>query len=78
MCSGTRPRTPRLLSGRLDPERLTALLDTFGGDAVDSWFLCGPLPLTDMVTDTLRGARGAGRRRSTANCSTPTRFRRAG
>ena len=50
---GHEAQDAELLSGRLDPERLTALLDTFGGDAVDSWFLCGPRPLTDMVTATL-------------------------
>jgi len=50
---GHEAQDAELLSGRLDSERLTALLDTFGGDAVDSWFLCGPLPLTDMVTATL-------------------------
>lgn len=42
-----------LLSGRLDADRLTALLDGFGGDDVDAWFLCGPLPMTDMVRETL-------------------------
>jgi len=44
-----------LLSGRLDPERLTALLDRLVlGDDVDEWFLCGPLPLTDSVREVLR------------------------
>src|SRR6478609_4042359 len=54
---GHEAQDAELLSGRLDPERLTALLDTFGGDAVESWFLCGPMPLTDMVIATLQ-ARG--------------------
>ena len=42
-----------MLSGRLDREKLSALLDTLVGDDVDDWFLCGPLGLTDMVRDTL-------------------------
>lgn len=46
-----------ILSGHLDADRLSAILDGFGGDAVDQWFLCGPLPLTDMVRNTLM-ARG--------------------
>jgi len=50
---GHEAQDAEILSGRLDPDRLTTLLDTFGGDAVDSWFLCGPRPLTDMVTTTL-------------------------
>ncbi len=54
---GHEAQDAELLSGRLDPDRLTALLDTFGGDAVESWFLCGPMPLTDMVIATLQ-ARG--------------------
>lgn len=52
-----------LLSGRLDAERLTGLLNSFCVDGtgeltVDDWFLCGPLPLTELVRDTLIG-RGA-------------------
>jgi ring-1,2-phenylacetyl-CoA epoxidase subunit PaaE len=54
---GHEAQDAELLSGRLDPDRLTALLDTFGGDTVDSWFLCGPMALTDMITATLQ-ARG--------------------
>lgn len=50
---GHESQEAELLSGRLDPERLTALLDAFGGSDVDAWFLCGPLTLTDMVRDTL-------------------------
>lgn len=42
-----------LLSGRLDKERLTAILDGAKGDAVDEWFLCGPLPMTDMAREVL-------------------------
>jgi ring-1,2-phenylacetyl-CoA epoxidase subunit PaaE len=43
-----------LLSGFLDRERFSTLLDTLVGPVpVDEWFLCGPLGLTDMVRDTL-------------------------
>ncbi len=42
-----------LLSGRLDADRLTAILDGSGGAQVDHWFLCGPLPMTDMIRETL-------------------------
>lgn len=50
-----------ILSGRLDSERLAAILDGFDSAGVDNWYLCGPRPLTDMVRDTLlaRGARDA-------------------
>lgn len=41
-----------LLSGRLDADRLSAILDGSTG-GVDEWFLCGPLPMTDMVRETL-------------------------
>lgn len=47
---GEKTETP-LLSGRLDAERLGAILD--GTERVDQWFLCGPLPMTDMVRETL-------------------------
>lgn len=46
-----------LLSGRLDAHRLNAILDGIVRDPVDRWFLCGPLPLTDLIRDTLM-ARG--------------------
>lgn len=46
-----------LLSGRLDAARLTSILDGFGHETVDAWYLCGPLPMTDMVRETLM-ARG--------------------
>jgi ring-1,2-phenylacetyl-CoA epoxidase subunit PaaE len=37
------PRDALLLSGRLDPERIAALLDTLlDPSTVDEWFLCGP------------------------------------
>lgn len=42
-----------LLSGRLDAERLTAILDGTGGKPVEQWYLCGPLPLTDMAREVL-------------------------
>lgn len=42
-----------VLSGRLDAERLTRILEGTGGKVVDSWYLCGPLPMTDMVRETL-------------------------
>ena len=42
-----------LLSGRLDADRLTSILDGSGGGSVDQWFLCGPLPMTDMARKTL-------------------------
>jgi ring-1,2-phenylacetyl-CoA epoxidase subunit PaaE len=53
------PRESELLSGRLDRERLAALIDAFAGTgsggsggggsggAVDHWWLCGPLPMTE-------------------------------
>lgn len=46
-----------LLSGRLDADRLKAILDGSGAGGANSWFLCGPLPLTDMARETLM-ARG--------------------
>jgi ring-1,2-phenylacetyl-CoA epoxidase subunit PaaE len=43
-----------LLSGFLDRDRFTTILETLVGPVpVDEWFLCGPLGLTDMVRDTL-------------------------
>ncbi len=42
-----------LLSGRLDAERLTTILDGFDSGSVHAWFLCGPLALTDLVRTTL-------------------------
>jgi ring-1,2-phenylacetyl-CoA epoxidase subunit PaaE len=45
-----------LPSGRLDEERLTALLPALlPVDAVDGWFLCGPLGLVDGASRALRG-----------------------
>lgn len=48
-----------LLSGRLDPDRLEALLAAFvDRDAVDEWFLCGPQEMVLALRDhlTSRGA----------------------
>jgi ring-1,2-phenylacetyl-CoA epoxidase subunit PaaE len=43
-----------LLSGFLDRDRFTRILDSLVGPrAVDEWFLCGPLGLTDLIRDTL-------------------------
>lgn len=44
-----------VLSGRLDSERFTALLEGSQAAGVDDWFLCGPLPMTDMVRQVLLG-----------------------
>ena len=46
-------RQAELLSGRLDRERLTALLDRLVAPDVDEWFLCGPLDLVETVQRTL-------------------------
>jgi ring-1,2-phenylacetyl-CoA epoxidase subunit PaaE len=52
-----------LVSGRLDRERLTALLPALlQVDAVDGWFLCGPLGLVTGAERALRGL-GVPRRR---------------
>lgn len=42
-----------ILSGRLDQDRLRTLLDGVGPRPVDEWYLCGPLPMTDMIRETL-------------------------
>jgi len=48
------PVEVELLSGRLDAARLGRILDglVFPGD-VDEWFLCGPLPMTDVAREVL-------------------------
>ncbi|HRW17593.1 MAG TPA: 2Fe-2S iron-sulfur cluster-binding protein [Dermatophilaceae bacterium] len=46
-------RDTEILSGRLDKERFLQILDGSGATEVDDWFLCGPLPLTDMIRETL-------------------------
>lgn len=50
---GHESQDAELLSGRLDPERFTALLDAFVATEVHEWLLCGPLTLTDWVRTTL-------------------------
>jgi ring-1,2-phenylacetyl-CoA epoxidase subunit PaaE len=47
-------RISPLLSGRVDSEKLTTLLNTvIHADDVDEWFLCGPFELVQLVRDTL-------------------------
>ncbi|RZU62273.1 1,2-phenylacetyl-CoA epoxidase subunit PaaE [Zhihengliuella halotolerans] len=49
-------RISPLLSGRIDSEKLTALLENvIRTDQVDEWFLCGPFELVQLVRDTLAG-----------------------
>jgi ring-1,2-phenylacetyl-CoA epoxidase subunit PaaE len=50
------PLDVELLSGRLDAGRLSRILDhlVFPAD-VDEWFLCGPLPMTDLAREVLLG-----------------------
>ncbi|MCB5272632.1 1,2-phenylacetyl-CoA epoxidase, subunit E [Arthrobacter sp. SO5] len=51
-------RIAPLLSGRIDGEKLQALLGTaIHADDVDEWFLCGPFELVQLCRDTL-AARG--------------------
>jgi ring-1,2-phenylacetyl-CoA epoxidase subunit PaaE len=51
-------RIAPLLSGRIDAEKLQALLSTaIHSDDVDEWFLCGPFELVQLCRDTL-AARG--------------------
>jgi ring-1,2-phenylacetyl-CoA epoxidase subunit PaaE len=50
------PREADLLSGRLDPERLAALLDALVEvESVDHWWLCGPLGMVDGARELLTG-----------------------
>jgi ring-1,2-phenylacetyl-CoA epoxidase subunit PaaE len=47
-------RIAPLLSGRIDAEKLQALLGTaIHADDVDEWFLCGPFELVQLCRDTL-------------------------
>ena len=47
-------RSAQLYSGRIDAEKLTRLLElTIPPEAVDEWFLCGPLALVDATRNTL-------------------------
>lgn len=51
-------RTAPLLSGRIDDEKLNAILDTLlPPERVTEWFLCGPFELVALCRDTL-AARG--------------------
>ena len=57
------PLDVEILSGRLDADRLGRILDTLVlPDDVDEWFLCGPLPMTDVAREVLL-ARGAAQMR---------------
>ena len=57
------PLDIEILSGRLDADRLGRILDRLVlADDVDEWFLCGPLPMTDVAREFLL-ARGGGSER---------------
>ena len=48
------PLDVEILSGRLDADRLGRILDLLVlPDDVDEWFLCGPLPMTDVAREVL-------------------------
>ena len=48
------PVEVEILSGRLDADRLGRILDRLVlPDDVDEWFLCGPLPMTDVAREVL-------------------------
>jgi ring-1,2-phenylacetyl-CoA epoxidase subunit PaaE len=48
------PLDVEILSGRLDADRLGRILDRLVlPDDVDEWFLCGPLPMTDVAREVL-------------------------
>ena len=48
------PVDVEILSGRLDADRLGRILDRLVfPDDVDEWFLCGPLPMTDVAREVL-------------------------
>ena len=50
------PLDVELLSGRLDAGRLGRILDHLVlPEDVDEWFLCGPLPMTDVAREVLLG-----------------------
>jgi ring-1,2-phenylacetyl-CoA epoxidase subunit PaaE len=54
------PGEAPLLSGRIDADRMTRLLDTLiPAERIDEWFLCGPYAMVTQVQAVLR-ARGAG------------------
>ncbi len=49
------PGEDALRSGRIDAERLPALLDRYAaGGEVDAWYLCGPAGLVETAEDVLR------------------------
>ena len=51
-------RISPLLTGRIDAEKLTALIESvLPAQSVDEWFLCGPFDLVQLCRDTL-SARG--------------------
>ncbi|WP_019806882.1 1,2-phenylacetyl-CoA epoxidase subunit PaaE [Saccharomonospora halophila] len=51
------PREVELFSGRLDAEKLTALLRLLPAPAdIDHWWLCGPFGMVTGARDVLRGA----------------------
>jgi len=48
------PMDVEILSGRLDADRLGRILDRLVlPDDIDEWFLCGPLPMTDVAREVL-------------------------
>jgi len=48
------PRESDILSGRLDKQRLTQLIDALVPvDAVDHWWLCGPIGMVEAARDVL-------------------------
>jgi ring-1,2-phenylacetyl-CoA epoxidase subunit PaaE len=48
------PLDVEILSGRLDADRLGRILDYLVlPDDIDEWFLCGPLPMTDVAREVL-------------------------
>ena len=50
------PLDVEILSGRLDADRLGRILDHLVlPEDVDEWFLCGPLPMTDVAREVLLG-----------------------
>lgn len=51
------PHQVPLFQGRIDGAKMQALLDSLlPADAVDDWYLCGPLDLVETVTATLEAA----------------------
>ncbi|MDN5762945.1 MAG: 2Fe-2S iron-sulfur cluster-binding protein, partial [Microlunatus sp.] len=69
-----------LLSGFLDGDRLNAILDAVLPDEdIDSWFLCGPQGLTDVLRSTLisRGHQSQNIRRELFIAATPPKRKAA-